>query len=218
MTKLFENDRAPSVSQAFRLARIALTPHTPLAGLAAGLAAKEATLNASMQACSDADDLVLSQAARIRYLDAQLGRTVIEIARAKRATITGAGPDQHPSFRALFPISPTKGMAGPPDEAQDNYVAIVEAGLELPDNATLKATYGAELAERKAALAAAEQKQVELEQAQAKADAKLELDLAAARVAFNDAQLDAGSIVKDEGLVASLFDFRKEPRQKKKEG
>lgn len=62
----------------------------------------------------------------------------------------------------------------------------------------------------------AEKAQTALEQKAALTETKLAQVAAAARLAFNEAQLDAGSLIKDEGLVASLFDFRKESRKKKK--
>lgn len=82
--KLFEDDHPPTVAQAFRVARIALTPHDSLASVAAVIAEHEGALEAAMKANSDANDAVLAQAARVRYADAQLGRTVIEIAREAR--------------------------------------------------------------------------------------------------------------------------------------
>jgi len=217
MSKLFDGDHSPTVAQAYRITRIRLTPVQSLATIAAMLAEHEGRVQALIKTVSDANDLVLAQAAQVRFDDQQIGRTVIEIARDKRATIAGAKPDEHPSFRTLFPSAPSKGMDGPPDDEQDHYVAVVEAGLDLPQNAALKASRGPELVERKSALSAATAREAELEKAQALEEAKLERATAAARVAFNEAQLDAASILKDQALVASLFDFRREPKKKKKE-
>lgn len=215
MSKLFEADHPPTVAQAYRIAKLRLGPYAPLASVAAELARHEAALLDAMAATSAATDRVLAQAAQIRFDDGQLDREIIEIAREKRATITGARPDQHPSFRALFPSAPSDAMGGPPGDAQDQYVAIVEAGLELPENAALKSSRGPALADKKARLAVARAKAVELDQALALANAKLDVVAAAARRAFNDAQLDAASLLKDEALVASLFDFRREAPRKK---
>ncbi|HRE90317.1 MAG TPA: hypothetical protein PK095_14385, partial [Myxococcota bacterium] len=127
------------------------------------------------------NDRVLAQSAQVRFDDLLLDREVIEIAREKRATIAGAKPDQHPSFRALFPKAPSTAMAGPPDEAQDQYVAIVESGLALPENADLNARRGPALAAAKARVSASRATAVELDQALALAEAKL--DQVAAAVA-----------------------------------
>jgi len=215
MSKLFESDYPPTVAQAFRVAKLRLGPHQALVTIAGELHTHEGALLEAMAATSAANDRGLAQSAQVRFDDLMLDREVIEIAREKRATIAGPKPDQHPSFRALFVIAPSAAMSGPPNEAQDQYVAVVEAGLALPENGELNARRGPALAAAKAKLAASRATAVELDLALALTEAKLDQVTAAARLAFNEAQLDAASILKDERLVDSLFDFRKSPPKKK---
>jgi hypothetical protein len=215
MSKLFEGDHPPTVAQAYRVAKLRLGPYEMLASIAGELLTREAALLEAMAATNAANDRVLAHSAQVRFDDLLLDREVIEIAREKRATIAGAKPDQHPSFRVIFPKAPSTAMSGPPDDEQDQYVAIVEAGLALPENAELNTRRGPALAAAKARVANSRATAVELEKALALAEAKLDRVAAAARLAFNEAQLDAASILKDERLVASLFDFRKAPTKKK---
>jgi len=215
MSKLFEGDYSPTVAQAYRVAKLRLGPYEMLASIAGELLTREAALLEAMAAVNVANDRVLAQSAQVRFDDLLLDREVIEIAREKRATIAGSKPDQHPSFRVLFPKAPSAAMSGPPDEAQDQYVAIVEAGLALPENAELNTRRGPALAAAKARVAASLATAVELDKALVLAEAKLDQATAAARLVFNETQLDAASILKDERLVASLFDFRKAPPKKK---
>lgn len=220
MSKLFDDDHPPTVAQALRVARLQLTPHAPLASIRAELAACENKVAAAMKELADLGDAIIAQNAQIRYEDKKLDRLVIQIAREKRGTIEGTKADEQPSFRKLFPSSPTAAMAGMPSASQDAYVAIVQHGLTLPENAALAAKFAEPLAAQQAAVTKAVGARAELEKAEALASAELDRALAAARQRFNEAQLDAASITKDEALVEALFDFRpaRVRREKKAEG
>lgn len=216
MSKLFDDDYAPTVAQALRVTNLQLTPHASLGEVRKDLAASESEVAAAMKAVTDAGDALIAQSAQIRYEDRKLDRLVIQIAREKRATITGAKADEQPSFRRLFPSSPSAAMAGMPDVAQDAYVAIVQHGLTDPENAALAAKFAGPLAEQQAVVTLAVRARAELEKAEALASANLERALTAARKRFNEAQLDAASIMKDEALVDGLFDFRPGRARKEK--
>lgn len=208
MSKLFEDDSPATVAQAFRVTLLRLTPHTELAAVRDDLSAARAAVEVAMVALQAAQDAVIAQTAQINFDDRLLDRAVVDCARALRGSITGARPDERPSFRRLFPTSPSKAMDGGPDAEQDHYVAVVLAGLEAPEHAALAAAHAPQIRARQAAVTAAVAARAELEASAALREAELLRAVAAARVAFNEAQLDAAASTKDEALVASLFDFR----------
>ena len=213
---MFDDDHAPTVAQALRVTKLQLTPHAALAEIRKELAGCESEVATGMKVLAELGDALIAQNAQIRYEDRKLDRLVIQIAREKRATLTGAKPDEQPLFRRLFPSSPSAAMAGMPDAAQDAYVAIVQHGLGEPENAALAAKFAGPLAEQQAAVTMAVRTRAELEMREALASATLERALATARRRFNEAQLDAASIMKDEALVEGLFDFRPGRARKEK--
>lgn len=216
MTKLFENDHAPTVAQAHHVAILRLTPYADLAPVRERLTSSVTDLEAAQAAKQKVEYAIIGQNAQIDYDDAKLERIVVDCARAKRGLIGGPKPDTTVAFRQIFSKAPSIGMDGAPDADQDNYVALVLAGLDLPENAALKAQFAGPINDQQATLTAALAEAKRLDGELAKVDAALALAAAKARAVFNEAQLDAASTSKDEALVASLFAFRS-ARPKKKE-
>jgi len=215
MSRLSEDDFAPTVAQAMRVALLRLTPHKPLDAVRTTVSEWHEKVKASNAAVQAAEDAVIAQTAQIVYEDKLLDRLVIDCAREKRATISGPNPDRDPSFREVFSEAASEAMRGMPDDAQNSYVAVVLTGLELPANAALKEKYGAKIKDQQAAVDAAVARRVALEGELAKRENEQTIVLTRARKAFNEAQLDAGSITKDESLVDSLFAFRAARKKKK---